>query len=61
MQIMLMLFTGVAAGVLSGMFGIGGGLVIVPALVLIMGFFSAYGKCHLPDCPASSCRTAWGP
>jgi uncharacterized membrane protein YfcA len=29
---------GGAAGVLSGMFGIGGGLVIVPALVLLFGF-----------------------
>jgi uncharacterized protein len=29
---------GGVAGVLSGMFGIGGGLVIVPALVLIFGF-----------------------
>ncbi|MCW8796519.1 MAG: sulfite exporter TauE/SafE family protein [Chlorobium sp.] len=38
MQMILMLFTGVVAGVLSGMFGIGGGLIIVPALVLILGF-----------------------
>ena len=29
---------GLAAGVLSGMFGIGGGLVIVPALILLMEF-----------------------
>ena len=29
---------GGAAGVLSGMFGIGGGLVIVPALVMLFGF-----------------------
>ena len=29
---------GLAAGVLSGMFGIGGGLVIVPALVLALDF-----------------------
>ena len=29
---------GGAAGVLSGMFGIGGGLVIVPALVILFGF-----------------------
>lgn len=29
---------GLSAGILSGLFGIGGGLVIVPALVLIMGF-----------------------
>jgi uncharacterized membrane protein YfcA len=33
-----LLLLGGAAGVLSGMFGIGGGLVIVPALVLIFGF-----------------------
>ncbi|MBN2472848.1 MAG: sulfite exporter TauE/SafE family protein [Anaerolineae bacterium] len=29
---------GVTAGVLSGMFGIGGGVIIVPALSLIMGY-----------------------
>ena len=29
---------GLAAGVLSGMFGIGGGIVIVPALVLLANF-----------------------
>jgi uncharacterized protein len=29
---------GVTAGVLSGLFGIGGGLVIVPALMLFAGF-----------------------
>ena len=29
---------GLAAGVLSGMFGIGGGIVIVPALILLAGF-----------------------
>jgi uncharacterized membrane protein YfcA len=29
---------GIAAGMLSGMFGIGGGVVIVPALTILMGF-----------------------
>ena len=29
---------GIVAGILSGMFGIGGGVVIVPALVLLAGF-----------------------
>ena len=29
---------GIAAGILSGLFGIGGGLVIVPALMLFAGF-----------------------
>ena len=31
----LFVVTGLAAGVLSGLFGIGGGIVIVPALVLL--------------------------
>lgn len=29
---------GLVAGILSGLFGIGGGIVIVPALVLLAGF-----------------------
>jgi uncharacterized membrane protein YfcA len=29
---------GLVAGVLSGLFGIGGGIVIVPALILLAGF-----------------------
>ncbi len=37
MQIAL-LIVGVVAGILSGMFGIGGGVVIVPALVTLMAF-----------------------
>jgi uncharacterized protein len=32
------LIIGLCAGILAGLFGIGGGLVIVPALVLIVGF-----------------------
>jgi uncharacterized membrane protein YfcA len=32
------LVLGVSAGILSGMFGIGGGLVIVPVLILLFGF-----------------------
>jgi uncharacterized membrane protein YfcA len=37
-EILKMLSLGLTAGILSGLFGIGGGLVIVPALVLIFGF-----------------------
>ncbi len=29
---------GLAAGVFGGMFGVGGGLIVVPALVLLLGF-----------------------
>jgi len=37
MQIAGLVLLGVLAGVFSGMFGIGGGLIIVPALVLFYG------------------------
>ena len=37
-EVAKMLVLGVSAGILSGMFGIGGGLVIVPVLILLLGF-----------------------
>lgn len=37
MNIVLLLLVGLLAGVLSGLFGIGGGLVIVPGLMLVAG------------------------
>jgi uncharacterized protein len=37
-EMLKLVVLGGAAGILSGMFGIGGDLVIVPALVLIFGF-----------------------
>jgi uncharacterized membrane protein YfcA len=37
-QQVALILVGLIAGVFSGMFGIGGGLVIVPALVAILGF-----------------------
>lgn len=36
--VLIGLVTGVVAGVLSGLFGIGGGIVIVPALIVALGF-----------------------
>ncbi|MCW5938006.1 MAG: sulfite exporter TauE/SafE family protein [Fimbriimonadaceae bacterium] len=38
MEILVLVVTGLAAGVLGGLFGIGGGVVIVPALVFFLGF-----------------------
>lgn len=35
---LMLLAIGSAAGILSGLFGIGGGVIIVPALIFIMGF-----------------------
>lgn len=37
-NVVALLVLGIAAGVLSGMFGIGGGVIIVPALSIIMGY-----------------------
>lgn len=36
MTLLLLLAIGLVAGILSGMFGIGGGLVIVPALLFVL-------------------------
>ena len=37
-SLFLLLTIGLSAGVLSGIFGIGGGVVIVPALIYLVGF-----------------------
>ncbi|HEV3413916.1 MAG TPA: sulfite exporter TauE/SafE family protein [Puia sp.] len=36
--ILLLLVVGLAAGMLSGLVGLGGGVIIVPALVYLLGF-----------------------
>jgi len=36
--ILLLILVGLVAGILSGMVGIGGGIIIVPALVFFLGF-----------------------
>lgn len=43
--ILILLLTGIAAGMLGGMVGVGGGIIIVPALVYFLGMsqFSAQG------------------
>jgi uncharacterized membrane protein YfcA len=38
MNLFIFLFIGLCAGIASGLFGIGGGIIIVPALVLAAGF-----------------------
>ena len=38
MHILVLILIGLCAGVLSGTFGIGGGIIIVPALVYLAGF-----------------------
>ena len=37
-ELIIFLLLGVCAGVMAGMFGIGGGVVMVPALILAMHF-----------------------
>ncbi|HAW51452.1 MAG TPA: permease [Flavobacteriales bacterium] len=36
-NILILIVIGVAAGILSGLFGVGGGIIIVPALVFFVG------------------------
>lgn len=36
-ELLLLIAIGLAAGTLSGLFGIGGGIIIVPALVFLLG------------------------
>ena len=38
MEVLILLFIGLLAGVISGFLGIGGGIVIIPALVYILGY-----------------------
>jgi len=40
----LLIVTGFIAGALSGMVGVGGGIVIVPALVLLFGFSQKHAQ-----------------
>ena len=36
--ILLLIIVGLAAGIMSGMVGVGGGIIVVPALVFFLGF-----------------------
>lgn len=38
MDIIMYIIIGIAAGTLSGLFGIGGGIIIIPALMFLKGF-----------------------
>ncbi len=38
MEIIILLLIGLAAGLLSGFLGVGGGIIIIPALVAFLGF-----------------------
>src|SRR2546421_12534057 len=40
----LLMLIGAAAGVLSGMVGVGGGIIMVPALVLLLGFSQKHAQ-----------------
>ncbi len=38
MEILILLLIGLAAGMMSGMLGIGGGIIVIPALVAFLSF-----------------------
>ena len=37
-QLLILIIIGLASGLLSGFLGVGGGVIVIPALVLILGF-----------------------
>ena len=57
-RILLVIATGVGAGFLSGLFGVGGGLVIVPALMVVLGMDQRRAS---PSARASTPCTARSP
>ena len=38
LNVVILIFIGAIAGILSGLFGIGGGIIIIPSLVFLEGF-----------------------
>ncbi|MGA1979926.1 MAG: sulfite exporter TauE/SafE family protein [Sedimentisphaerales bacterium] len=61
MNIFLYILLGVVAGILSGLIGIGGGIIIVPALVLLFGLsqHSAQGTTLALMVPPIGLLAAW--
>jgi uncharacterized membrane protein YfcA len=55
-KVAILLTSGAAAGFVSGMMGVGGGAVMTPAMVLILGFnqYTAQGSALLAMVPAGS-------
>jgi uncharacterized membrane protein YfcA len=56
--LLVLIGIGLCAGVLSGVFGIGGGVVLVPALIYLAGFSATHGDGYEPRraAAASRCR-----
>jgi hypothetical protein len=61
MNILLLLLFGLVAGILSGLLGIGGGIFIIPALVLLLGFsqHTAQGTTLAMMVPPIGLLAAW--
>jgi uncharacterized membrane protein YfcA len=61
MNMLIYLILGIFAGTLSGLVGIGGGIVIVPALVFLFGFsqHSAQGTTLALMVPPIGILAAW--
>lgn len=45
-DLFILIFIGLCAGLASGMFGIGGGILIVPALIYLLGYSQRAGHWH---------------
>ena len=57
LTVVLLLFTGLSAGVLAGLLGVGGGIVIVPVLFWLAPFFKVHPDLSMHIAVATSLAT----
>ena len=57
MEILIYIFLGLIVGVLGGLFGIGGGVIVVPALLLVFTFLGYESDFLIHICVATSLGT----
>lgn len=60
-EIIILLITGLLAGFVGGMMGVGGGVIVIPALIFIMGFsqHQAQGTALVFMLPPIGLMAAW--
>ena len=56
-MVLILMAAGVAAGLVAGLFGIGGGFVVVPTLLVVFGFFGVDDEILMKTAVATSLAT----
>ncbi len=56
-MVLILMAAGLAAGLVAGLFGIGGGFVVVPTLIVVFGFFGVDNEVLMKSAVATSLGT----